>query len=647
MLGDVPLANMLTRGASKAASSTARGMARGAGEGVIREGATEAMQGGTQQYVANEVSNEFAGTDLDPMDGVALGAVNEGVLGGAIGGTVGAAGGARTRADKAMDTADAVEGDLAQTDGQAENAKGDPVVDPAQGADGAQSADAPQGVNGVQQAEGVQGLDGTQPVNTEITDGPTQAAERIRQQLMSKADSESVLAEQEPSGDQIQDALKEKFKSSQQSLREKGVLPDNDNHFVKTVKLAYAMDQDKADALLNRIEQGDQDAEQSLYALAEQASELGVDETGVQQAFSAAREKQQQAIQGKRDSKVQRYIDAIEQGRENIAASSQSDAQPNLETSLSFDEQGISDLPTAAAERVRTNVLGAETQSATPNTDAPASDIEAAYQQQAMQESIKANVGQSAQSRGEFASRPNTMKMREDGKKPIADYTAITKKTKSMRKRLKKRMAQSNPKLREALLESLRNAPERIAAFELEAKERKARFNAQTENQARRQQAEALFDQQPESVSEPDFSRNAIKQVIDDMRERGEPIIQSLPKEEQAEARADLKKAQSFATTKLRMMMDEAKANRKGTFADFTPKYQPDNQGNEQALSDQQAVDYLPQNEAEQAPERDQSADGEHDVDASQSVDDAQGADDAQEVGRVRKTLTWWRRPKM
>ncbi|WP_025673877.1 hypothetical protein [Salinivibrio socompensis] len=622
-------------------------MARGAGEGVIREGATEAMQGGTQQYVANEVSNEFAGTDLDPMDGVALGAVNEGVLGGAIGGTVGAAGGARTRADKAMDTADAVEGDLAQTDGQAENAKGDPVVDPAQGADGAQSADAPQGVNGVQQAEGVQGLDGTQPVNTEITDGPTQAAERIRQQLMSKADSESVLAEQEPSGDQIQDALKEKFKSSQQSLREKGVLPDNDNHFVKTVKLAYAMDQDKADALLNRIEQGDQDAEQSLYALAEQASELGVDETGVQQAFSAAREKQQQAIQGKRDSKVQRYIDAIEQGRENIAASSQSDAQPNLETSLSFDEQGISDLPTAAAERVRTNVLGAETQSATPNTDAPASDIEAAYQQQAMQESIKANVGQSAQSRGEFASRPNTMKMREDGKKPIADYTAITKKTKSMRKRLKKRMAQSNPKLREALLESLRNAPERIAAFELEAKERKARFNAQTENQARRQQAEALFDQQPESVSEPDFSRNAIKQVIDDMRERGEPIIQSLPKEEQAEARADLKKAQSFATTKLRMMMDEAKANRKGTFADFTPKYQPDNQGNEQALSDQQAVDYLPQNEAEQAPERDQSADGEHDVDASQSVDDAQGADDAQEVGRVRKTLTWWRRPKM
>ncbi|WBA13832.1 PLxRFG domain-containing protein [Salinivibrio proteolyticus] len=513
MLGDVPLANMLTRGASKASSSITRGVAKGATEGAIREGVTEAIQGGTQQYAANEISNEYAGTNVDLMDGVAIGAVNEGVLGGAIGGTLGAAGGTRTRADKARDNADAIENDMAQAGEPEGNTKD---------------------TDDSQLVEDVQGMESVRlPSNDEtmITDGPSEAAERVRRQVLDKTLSEGNQEWEKPEVDGQGD-LASRFKASQQSLRDKGVLPDNDNHFVKTVKLAYAMDQDKAEALLERIEQGDQEAEQSLYVLAEQASELGLDETGVQQAFNAAREKQQ-AAQDKRDSKIQRYIEAIEQGRENITASSQPEAQPDLEDSLSFDEPKVSDLPT-----------------------------EADYQQQAIQESVKANVEQSAQSRGEFSNRPNTMKMREEGKKPIADYAAFTKKTKSMRKRLKKRMAQSNPQLRDALLESLRNAPERIAAFEQEAKERKARFDALPENQVRRQQVEALFDpQQPEPANEPDFSRNAIKQVMDDMRERGEPIIQSLPKEEQAEARADLRKAQSFATTKLRMMIDEAQSD--------------------------------------------------------------------------------------
>lgn len=555
MLGDVPLANMLTRGASKAASSTAKGVARGFGEGVIREGATEAMQGGTQQYVANEVSNEFAGTDLDPMDGVALGAVNEGVLGSAIGGTMGAAGGARTRADKATDAAEAVEADMAQSDEQADSVGGEA------------GADSPQGADGAQQAEGVQGLDGAQPVNTEIKEDNAKEEEK------------------EPLGDQDQGGLRERFKSSQQSLREKGVLKGDDN-FVKTVKLAYAMDQDKTEELLDLVAIEEPDAVLSLLSLAQKASEMGIPDAEVQEVFNAAKEKQQSA-KNKRESKVQRYIDAIEEGKKKPQEFAE-------KQSLKADRYN------AAIQKGRDN--------------------------NQIRRNVNANVEQSAQSRGEFANRPNTMKMREDGKKPIADYAALTKKTKSMRKRLKKRMAQSNPQLREALLESLRNAPERIAAFEQEANERKARFDAQPENQARRQQAEALFDpQQPEPVNEPDFSRNAIKQVMDDMRERGEPIIQSLPKDEQAEARADLKKAQSFATTKLRMMMDEAKANRKGTFADFKPKYQPASQSNEQATDNSsQAVDGDPRNDEQQVVDSEQAAD------APQNVDDAQGAGDAQ-----------------
>lgn len=571
MLGDVPLANMLTRGAGKASSSISKGVAKGVAEGAVREGATEAIQGGTQQYVANEVSNEYAGTDLDPMDGVALGAVNEGVLGSAIGGTMGAAGGARAGAGKVSDTADAIENDMAQ---------------PAEPEGNTQDTDDAQVV------EDVQGMEGAQlPSNDEttITDGPSEAAERVRQQILDKALSESKQEKEKPEVDG-QGSLTSRFKTSQQSLRDKGVLPDNDNHFVKTVKLAYAMNQDKADDLLGRIEQGDQEAEQSLYALAEQASELGLDETGVQRIFNDAAAKQQ-AVKDKRESKVQRYISAIEQGRDNVGASKGVSNEARQPETAKDQLASSSERSAGAAEGTQQDTPSEASRNADLASSAPQDEVDAAYQQRdeqhAIQESIKDSVDKSAQSRGEFANRPNTMKMREDGKKPIADYAAITKKTKLMRKRLKKRMAQSNPQLREALLESLRNAPERIAAFEREANERKARFDAQPENQARRQQAEALFEpQQAEPGDEPDFARNAIKQVMDEMRERGEPIIRALPKEEQAKARADLKKAQSFATTKLRMMMDEAKAGRKGTFSDFEPRLQRKNEAIKKVSSD-------------------------------------------------------------
>nr|WP_239552612.1 LPD38 domain-containing protein [Oceanisphaera litoralis] len=89
ILGDRYLYKML---AGKAATG---GMAAGAGKGVIAEGTTEFVQEGGQQWRNNEILNEVAAANIDPMRGVLSGALEGGVIGAGTGGAIGALGGMR------------------------------------------------------------------------------------------------------------------------------------------------------------------------------------------------------------------------------------------------------------------------------------------------------------------------------------------------------------------------------------------------------------------------------------------------------------------------------------------------------------------------------------------------------------------------
>ncbi|USH03730.1 PLxRFG domain-containing protein [Grimontia kaedaensis] len=494
LVGDVPLANTLVSG-------TGKGFVKSTAAGVAREGPTEALQGAAEQYVANTVSNEYGGTERDPMEGVALSAVNEGMLGGATGGMMGAVSMGR----------------------------------------------------------------GAEPDVPEVTESPLEAP--------TSSPETPPPTPQEPS-------LQSRLQNSRQSLREKHVLSDPHDHHLRTLKLAYALDPDKTDALLDRIEQGDEQAEMGIYTLAEEASSAGIDETGVQQRFDEAVAKRR-AVKDKAQSKAERYIHALEQGRERVMQTQHSPPtykpyhppeDPRLQQWA--EEEAMKSTRQFDPALARAELLKRESQAeravnSNDQTLQPTTETKTYQRAKAEQQKkrVRENVEASRQSRGEFSSRPYSMKLREEGKTPLRD---IAKRIKSARKRLKHNLATANPQLAEALLATLREAPKRLMAFEIEAHKRKAYEDGLPENQARRAQAEALFED-TEAADAPEFQRNAMMQVIDELRARGKAIIQTLPVNEHASASDTLDEVSKEVQSEFRKMMAEAKTQRTKRFKDFTP----------------------------------------------------------------------------
>ncbi|WP_283130759.1 PLxRFG domain-containing protein [Enterovibrio norvegicus] len=624
LVGDVPLANALVKG-------TGKGIMKGAAIGAVREAPTEALQGGVEQYVSNKVSNEFAGTDKALMDGVALGAANEAAIGGVLGGGMGAAGGVRAAPEVSTDPMQ--ESVMPESDEQ---------------------------------------------VASEVSSTDIEPESNETETSVPAADIETVTSED---GDVV-DPLADRRAKSQEALRQKQVLSDPADHDIQLLKLAYAFDAYKTDAALDLIEQGDISAEREIYALAEQASALGIDETGVQQAFDAAVAKRQAGQQSGKlaaKSKAERYITAIEQGRQNVTE--QRDGVPTYKPYKQPHDPRIEQAqserdsrekpqrdfnPDIAKSELRKREANAErAMQGQLSTDVEVDPLEAslreqavieraeqpqqndaisggvtrpfqreqAYkaaeeqraEQQAQREHVDENVDQSRQAKGEFSNRPGSMKLRERGKIPLSDVAAFSKKTKPMRKRLSRRMAHANPRLKEALLESLRNAPERLAAFDAEAKRRQGVEDAKPENKVRRAKAEALFTQGSETNTEPEFSPNAIKKVMDDLRSRGENLIRELPKAEQQAAREDLRKAEDFVKTRLSMMRDETRANRTKTLKDFTPRYQPENKKDEPSPANDEGAT-VRNSEAKKREEKDSAL--------AQRIDDV-----GEKIGGARKDI--------
>lgn len=91
MLGDSMLFKMVTgkAGASEVTGGLLSRTAQGFAKGGLGEGVGEAVEEGVQQNVQNRASNAIGGTNIDPMQGVALAAAEAGTMGALTGGAVG------------------------------------------------------------------------------------------------------------------------------------------------------------------------------------------------------------------------------------------------------------------------------------------------------------------------------------------------------------------------------------------------------------------------------------------------------------------------------------------------------------------------------------------------------------------------------
>ncbi len=134
-----------------------------------------------------------------------------------------------------------------------------------------------------------------------------------------------------------------------------------------------------------------------------------------------------------------------------------------------------------------------------------------ASERQADLDARRARLGQPVSS---FVERPNSMKMREQGKKPIRDFAGIVGKTSRMSKRLRKRLSRAKGFDTDAVLAEFQNHEKRLAAYE-EAARRRADYEANLpENIERRKNAEALFKEFVSDTEARTFVENEITQTI-------------------------------------------------------------------------------------------------------------------------------------
>ncbi|EGR1129033.1 PLxRFG domain-containing protein [Vibrio cholerae] len=134
-----------------------------------------------------------------------------------------------------------------------------------------------------------------------------------------------------------------------------------------------------------------------------------------------------------------------------------------------------------------------------------------ASERQADLDARRERLGQPVSS---FVERPNSMKMREQGKKPIRDFAGIAGKTSRMSKRLRKRLSRAKGFDTDAVLAEFQNHEKRLAAYE-EAARRRAEYEANLpENIERRKNAEALFKEFVSDTEARTFAENEITQTI-------------------------------------------------------------------------------------------------------------------------------------
>ncbi|EKB5070025.1 PLxRFG domain-containing protein [Vibrio cholerae] len=537
-----------------------KGIVAGAAKGAITEGGTEFIEGYGQTYARNQVINEVTGQEIDPTTGALVDGLEGAVIGAALGGPLGAVGGyrakgqptentpAQTNPQNVSDTQEQEIAEQAADDAQAMPHNGDA---PAQTA--ATNADEPvlnpQGqydelLQGAQQRQADNGRDaairsrfaqsrqalterGVLPERNAYQDtidmaravDPTRAAE-IEQFLKSEE------ADQNP---ELTAQLEREYESLAQKGRDLDIDPTLTQ--IERRQNQNRLDMAKREKPHQRIER-----KQNEYQL---------DDTVSSRKAAIRAEMEPQLLKEDRNKPelLERMVELgyarrYPQPEKEKATSDQDDGLARFK-SARFDrdtaqaaieakaQESKNAAQLAAAQRERDSRpaspdenpawFGVHPESGERTTRAFMRDLAnqkgqvQASERQADLDARRERLGQPVSS---FVERPNSMKMREQGKKPIRDFAGIAGKTSRMSKRLRKRLSRAKGFDTDAVLAEFQNHEKRLAAYE-EAARRRADYEANLpENIERRKNAEALFKEFVSDTEARTFAENEITQTI-------------------------------------------------------------------------------------------------------------------------------------
>ncbi|HAS6209016.1 TPA: PLxRFG domain-containing protein [Vibrio vulnificus] len=530
-----------------------KGVIPGAVKGAVTEGGTEFIEGYGQTYARNTVTNEITDQDIDPTSGALVDGLEGAAVGKVIGGTMGAAGGliAKTsphdnkpsQGSEPVNVSESQEQDIAQqqaeeapfeTPSQAETQSNDavpsddPFAEMRAGAQERQASNQRSADLAARFHEGRKALQerGVLPERNEYQKtidlarafNPERAAEIELFLQSEEADRNperaeeleleyQALAEQAKQLDidplQTAVARRQASNSAEMKGREKPhqriERKQREYDFSDTVTKRKAAIREE---LLPRLLPEDRENTSYVRRVVELEysrrypnNEMPITEqesNGLERFQDSPfdREKAQAAIEAKAIESQNASLSALSE-KERQARPKSPEANPNwLGTHPETGER-----TTRAFMRDYANLKGREQMSEAVE------DLEAR----------KAKLGQPVSS---FSDRPNSMKMREQGKKPIRDFAGIESKTSRMSKRLRKRINQAKGFDSQAVLLEFQQHEKRLAAYE-EAAKRRAEYEATLpENVQRRQSAEALFKEFVSDQEAREFAENEITQTI-------------------------------------------------------------------------------------------------------------------------------------
>ncbi len=537
-----------------------KGVVAGAAKGAITEGGTEFIEGYGQTYARNQVINEVTGQEIDPTTGALVDGLEGAVIGGALGGPIGAVGGyrakgqptentpAQTNPQNVSDTQEQEIAEQAADEAQAMPNNGDA---PAQTA--AMNADEPvlnpQGqydelLQGAQQRQADNGRDaairsrfaqsrqalterGVLPERNAYQEtidmaravDPTRAAE-IEQFLKSEE------ADQNP---ELTAQLEREYESLAQKGRDLDIDPTltQIEHRQNQIRLDMA----KREKPHQRIERKQNEyqlddtvnsrkaairAEMEPQLLKEDRNKPELLERMVELEYARRYPQPEKAkITGDQDDGLARFKSA-RFDRDTAQAAIEAKAQESKNAAQLAAAQRERDSRPASPDE-NPAWFGVHPESGERTTRAFMRDLAnqkgqaQASERQADLDARRERLGQPLSS---FVDRPNSMKMREQGKKPIRDFAGIAGKTSRMSKRLRKRLSRAKGFDTDAVLAEFQNHEKRLAAYE-EAARRRADYEANLpENIERRKNAEALFKEFVSDTEARTFAENEITQTI-------------------------------------------------------------------------------------------------------------------------------------
>ncbi len=537
-----------------------KGVVAGAAKGALTEGGTEFIEGYGQTYARNQITNEVTGQEIDPTIGALVDGLEGAVIGGALGGPLGAVGGYRAKGQPTENTptqtnpqnvSDTQEQEIAEQaaeDAQAMPNNGDvpaqtaamnapePVLNPQGQYDellqGAQQRQADNGRDAAIRSRFAQSRQalterGVLPERNAYQEtiemaravDPTRAAE-IEQFLKSEE------ADQNP---ELTAQLEREYESLAQKGRDLDIDPTLTQ--IEHRQNQNRLDMAKREKSHQRIERKQNEyqlddtvssrkaairAEMEPQLLKEDRNKPELLERMVELEYARRYPQPDKAkITGDQDDGLAQFKSA-RFDRDTAQAAIEAKAQESKNAAQLAAAQRERDSRPASPDENPAS-FGVHPESGERTTRAFMRDLaNQKGQAQATERQIDLDARRErlGQPVSNFVERPNSMKMREQSKKPIRDFAGIAGKTSRMSKRLRKRLGRAKGFDTDAVLAEFQNHEKRLAAYE-EAARRRADYEANLpENIERRKNAEALFKEFVSDTEARTFAENEITQTI-------------------------------------------------------------------------------------------------------------------------------------